>query len=422
MAEIPTTTLAGLAMVPAQAIMNQQAAEQQNQWSRENMMLSNQLQHEQNRSATTEAVRSMRDAGLNPASMKGPMSPASAPAPAQGAKIDTFNVMSSMAQLANLEADIKLKNAQTEKTIQEANTSAITNNRENTADAQAKEQAIANMKSNISLLKSHGINTDELQNRLQNLIDSDNFNLGNFKGALEAHNFDVQDFGRLTSQLENLYKQNNVEYLLKTDSKLEAHLLQQRLALDTAMTYATYNKADVDEKQLEVMAKQLEKFDAEIAKMQADGQLSEAQANNIRNGDMNTLWKEGKEGEAMRALGFQTAVAGAQGFGAGLGYGTSALLTRGASLKGVSLPSSKAPLEMPKYQMKSLALGNGGVNPFTQGSKNAQTFSMFQMRVGRDKAMDIYGKFLKSRERKKYGNDFTAWLGAYERSHGKYPY
>jgi len=72
--------------------------------------------------------------------------------------------------------------------------------------------------------------------------------------------------------------------------------------------------------------------------------------------------------------------------------------------------------------MKTLALGNGGINPFTQGSKNAQTFSMFQMRVGRDKALDVYGKFLTSRERKKYGNDFTAWLGAYERSHGKYPY
>lgn len=217
----PASTLAGLAMVPAQAILNKQSAEQQQQWSQENMMLSNQLQHEQNRSASTEAVRSMRDAGLNPASMKGPMSPASAPAPAQGAKIDTFNAMSSMAQLANLEADIKLKNAQTEKTVQEANASAISNNRENTADEQAKEQAVANMKSNIQLLKEHGVNTDELQNRLQNLIDNDNFNLGNFKGALEAHNFDVQDFGRLTSQLDNLYKQNNLEYLLKTDSKFQ---------------------------------------------------------------------------------------------------------------------------------------------------------------------------------------------------------
>lgn len=421
MAEFPTTSLAGLAMVPGQYVMNQQAAEQQQQWSRDNMMLSNQLQHEQNRSATTEAVRSMRDAGLNPASMKGPMSPASAPAPAQGAKIDTFNAMSSMAQLANLEADIKLKNAQTEKTIQEANTSAITNNRENTADEQAKEQAIANMKSNIHLLQSYGINTDDLQNRLQNLIDDDNFNLGNFKGALEAHNFDVKDFERLTSELDNLYKQNNVAYLLNTDSKLEAHLLQQRLALDMALTYATYNKADVDEKQLDVMAKQINLFDAEISKYQKEGALTEAQANQIRNADMNTLWKEGKESEAMRALGFQTAVAGAQGFGAGLGYGTSAMLTRGASLKN-PLPSSKQPLEMPKYQMKTLALGNGGINPFTQGSKNAQTFSMFQMRVGRDKALDVYGKFLTSRERKKYGNDFTAWLGAYERSHGKYPY
>lgn len=415
------TTLAGLATIPAQNVLNQQSARQQQQYSQENMMLSNQLQHEQNRSATAEAVRSMRDAGLNPASMKGPISPASAPAPVQGARVDSINAMSNLAQLANIDADIQLKRAQTEKTIQEANTSAITNNRENTADVQAKEQAVANMKSTISLLNDHGVNTDEMENRLQNLIDSDNFNLGNFKGALEAHNFDVQDFSRLTSQIENLYKQNNVEYLLKTDSNLEAHMLQQRLALDTAMTYATYNKADVDEKQLEVMAKQIESFDAEITKMQAEGRLSDAEANRIRNADVNTLWKDGKESEALRALGFQASVAGAQGFGAGLGYGASALFTRGASVKG-GLPSSRQPFEMPKYQMKTLALGNGGVNPFTQGSKNAQTFSMFQMRVGRDKAMDVYGKFLSSKERKRYANDFTAWLGAYERSHGRFPH
>ena len=383
------TTLAGLATIPAQNILNQQSARQQQQYSQENMMLSNQLQHEQNRSASVEAVRSMRDAGLNPASMKGPMAPASAPAPAQGAKVDTLNAMSNLAQLANIDADIQLKRAQTEKTVQEANASAISNNRENTADIQAKEQAIANMKSNIHLLQSHGVNTDELQNRLQNLIDSDNFNLGNFKGALEAHNFDVQDFGRLTSQLDNLYKQNNIEYLLKTDSKLEAHLLQQRLALDTAITYATYNKADVDEKQLEVMAKQIEVFEAEISKYEKEGALTEAQANNIRNGDMNTLWKEGKESEALRALGFQASVAGAQGFGAGLGYGASAMLTRGASLKS-GLPSTKQPLEMPKYQMKSLALFRR--KEFTI---NVHSFVTSNTHLKQTKSLSIFGTLSK---------------------------
>lgn len=332
---------------------SQANAKQQQQWTRENMQQALKNQHELNRSATSEAVQGLRDAGLSVAGARSPVAAAASPSGQSGAKIDKVDLAASVANLHAIEQETQLKAAETELVKSQAQEQRIVNNRENTADDAARQTYIDNLEEAIQFNSEAGIPTDWLESRLAEAKSDPNFNLGTISGGLAAAWGRADGYRAYTDSLQaELDRSGVIQQLYKfEEGSLEYQLTKKELALKGATLGLIEANTENARAELPNIKRQLQKLNQEISTLAAQGKLSNAQANAIRNSDPYTAFAEGRYGAGLAIAGGKMleavgssagtalgAVAGAKvggAFGAVKGAGTVANAA-GSTLKTLS--------------------------------------------------------------------------------------
>ena len=159
MAENPASSMIegafSLGALAYQDELNQNAAKQQQRWTIENQQRAMEQQTALMRVATPLAVQGMRDAGINPQSMKQAASSPSTPSAPQGARVEPANVAESLA-VGQMVANTRLTNA-------EAEGKEIENARENETDSTIKDAYLKKLAERIDYYNSKGMDTSGLE-------------------------------------------------------------------------------------------------------------------------------------------------------------------------------------------------------------------------------------------------------------------
>lgn len=357
--------------------LNQNAAKQQQRWTIENQQRAMEQQTALMRVATPLAVQGMRDAGINPQSMKQAVTAPSTPTAPQGAKPEPANVAQSLA-VGQMVANTRLANA-------EAEGKEIQNDRERETDSTIKDAYLKKLAERIDYYNSKGIDTSGLEEDYARAQASETFNLGTIAANLSAIEAESRTLDQFTKILENTLKNIGLDKLVDTHSTIEADLLESKYALQMAQA-GYYNSASAEaQKNIEQIDHRLEEIDENVNKLKSEGKLSEAQANKIINSDVNTLLENGDVRKAVRA----ELVNGVDSFahGAGQTFGLAAGL-----------------------KMRGLSSVGAGVSRLS-GLAGSSARELLTKRIGKDAADGIYKDFVASPYRKMKGlNDFESWL------------
>lgn len=395
----------GVAAGVGQSVMNQQAARQQQQYTRENMEQAQRNQLQLMRLATPMAAQGVRDAGGSIANMNGPMSPNSAggaPAGAAVAPVDAANIMKSM-------TENRLLNAQAEK-------QEIENNRLVEEDSVAKDAYLKQLKQQINLYRSSGLNepADNLQAQYDGISDgSVKFNVGTFAAnlkAIEAHSRSLESF---TNEIRSLLSQVGTEKLLRTRPGIEADLTLQKLALDAAQAYYLNSSGAEAQQRLSEIEAHTKNLYQDINLKQSQGKLTDIQARQIKNQDINTLLEDGEIGAAVRAGLVSGGQSFVHGFGQGAGVVAAAKMGGLAGLAGSASGGSLVTRNMLGTAAKRAA------NPIAKSGIDRDTFEALSKRIGYDKALTLYNGYVADPHRK-YGSykGFNDWLTKNNNGHG----
>ena len=398
MAENPASSMIegafSLGALAYQDELNQNAAKQQQKWTIENQQRAMEQQTALMRVATPLAVQGMRDAGINPQSMKQAASSPSTPSAPQGARVEPANVAESLA-VGQMVANTRLTNA-------EAEGKEIENARENETDSIIKDAYLKKLAERIDYYNSKGMDTSGLEEDYARAQASETFNLGTIAANLSAIEAESRTLDQFTKVIENTLKNIGLDKLIDTHNTIEADLLESKYALQ--MAQASYYSSASAESQARIgeIDHRLNEIDEHVVQMQKEGKLTEAQANKIINSDVNTLLENGEVKKAVRA----ELVNGLDSFshGAGQTFGLAAgLRMRGLSSAGAGLS-----------RLSSLS-----------GSSARE---LLTKRIGKGAADGIYKDFVASPYRKMKGlNDFESWLRFMQKhnwtpsKHGIYP-
>lgn len=389
----------------AQTMNERENVELQQKYYKENQKLALSQQHELNRTATPEAVQGMKDAGLSPASMNAPMAPASRPAAPMGAKAESVQTAQTLASLANVEADTKLKKSQAEQLD-------IKNNRDKSLDSSIGEAIIRQLNDQKNLYVKLGVDDSVIESIVDDINqiaeNPDKYNLGDFLATIHAIEVQSKSLDVFTHRLEQYLKQDTYAKQINTSSNLEYKLLRSSLALQMANAYYLNQSGDLAASNLEKVAQEIKNLQEQVNLYRSQGKLTDAQAANIVNSDVHTMLENGEFLKVIAHEGLNSVEKFSQGLGQGAGFAGGTALVGGRNLPLSITKSSGLAKLAQKYP-----------SPFH--GKDAVTYGLLADRIGLDNAKAILGKFMASSERKRYNNDFTAWLGAYNRSNGRFP-
>ena len=333
-------------------------AQQQVTHQRELMDYSNKLQLLAARDMPTAIAQGMRDAGLNPQALNSSqMSVGSMPSGSAAA--GHSSPVSSPLGMASL-ADNMLKMAEVRSLEAQTNHQEIINRREETADTDYSEAIADNLSSTIDIYKSYGLDTSKLEDDLERLQENPT-NLGNYVANMRAIEASTSSVSGFADKIANLLKMaiddrklrdsEIVDDVAKLDSR-QSQLYLHDMALKMAQSYYFTQSGDEAKEAIKNLAKEREKIDGEISLMQKHGELTEAQADKIRNSDVNTLIANGDYSAALRAEGVE--LVGQAAHGAGFGFGMAAgsrvggLPFAGTGLGRLSEGAAKAAIPKPK--------------------------------------------------------------------------
>lgn len=252
----------------------------------------------------------MQAAGLNPVGMSNPnpASPVSAPL----GSYSSPNVQ--LAQDNNLMADARLKNAEAEKTELE-NDQIHAENESSFQNYKQQIQALASVYSQRGFTEQAEDITEELQ-RLEELQSKGqlNWNVGNLRGAVNAFATVDKLQERLTNTLDQVLKtETNYKMLVGNQSvslskmpEVQRKLLMAQTSANIAQASLMMSQKSLTQEQINECVKMQEKIEADINRAVAEGQLTRAEANNIRNSDWKSLMADGEYLKAIIAKADQT--------------------------------------------------------------------------------------------------------------------
>lgn len=385
MAENPASSMIegafSLGALAYQDELNQNAAKQQQRWTIENQQRAMEQQTALMRVATPLAVQGMRDAGINPQSMKQAATAPSTPSAPQGAKPEPANVAQSLA-VGQMVANTRLLNA-------EAESKEIQNSRENEADDVAKDAYLKQFGERIKILQSKGVDVSELLEEYDKIASSSNFNLGTFKANLAAIEAETKTLESFTNKLDNIIKSAGLDKLIDTHSAIEADLLESKLSLQLAQAHYYMSASAESQARIDEIQHRLVEIDEHVNKMRKEGRLTDAQADNITNSDVATLLNNGEFKKAITA----ELVTGANSFSKGAGQGFGAVV--GLEMGGLS----------------RFGLGGSSVGSVMSRAAGSNIMDLLTKRIGKEQAQSIYKDFVASPYRKMKGlNDFESWL------------
>lgn len=396
-----------------QNINNKEAQESQQRLTEKNMEKAFAQQLQLNRLATPMAVQGMRDAGLSPTTMHGPVQPSASPASPIGAARSPVDV----AGIAQAAANVRFTNAEADKAEQEAN-------RMRGEDRTAKTQLMDAMKSRLTRFEQiygkESAQYIDLQSKITSLEQNNDFNLGDIRGASAGLQFDKQSTDKLVSDLENMLQEIGRADILKHDGFYVSKTFTRKAALELAqMTLLSQQTAESEAKEKEIdqnierLQHEIKQIDADIiekgsrvalnqltgTKTAAEEGLIKQQTEHLKQNDPNFLWSDGEYGAALRSLGFNNA--GDIIRAAALYKGAKGLkIGQGSVVEAPTFSSS------PRSNLSKLGgqKYDAGVSPFKGGSPDHKTFKGLEARYGIDEARSRYADWLKNRSK---GQTFT---------------
>lgn len=386
-------------------------AQQQVTHQRELMDYSNKLQLLAARDMPTAIAQGVRDAGLNPQALS-PSQMSVGSMPSGSAAAGHSSPVSSPLGMASL-ADNMLKMAEVRSLEAQTNHQEIINRREETADTDYSEAIADNLSSTIDIYKSYGLDTSKLEDDLKRLQENPT-NLGNYVANMRAIESSTSSVSGFADKIANLLKMaiddrklrdsEIVDDVAKLDSR-QSQLYLHDMALKMAQSYYFTQSGDEAKEAIKNLAKEREKIDGEISLMQKHGELTEAQADKIRNSDVNTLIANGDYSAALRAEGVE--LVGQAAHGAGFGFGMAAgsrvgglpfagtglgRLSEGAA-KAATKTASKKAVTLSKEEFKNLSskvFGKYGA------AKGAQIHNQYYNRPASEKALN-FAQWLKKK-------------------------
>lgn len=300
---MPISALAGVASGLASAYMQQQFtkenadrdAEIQRGMQAQNFMYADEMQ----RRAPVNTKLGMMAAGLNPNSMNTSSSAGSVPsAPLGNHAAPDIN----FAADTNAIADSRLKNA-------EAKRVELENENTEHANESSLENYLNQVRSIVHSYRERGWQdqADILQEELDNLerlkeSGNLNWNLGDLRGAVEAFGAVDKMQERLTQQIGKIFETEKNYHLLVNNRAvdvaalppLERELMSKQIGLSAAQTALTASQEKVNDEQIKNISAETDKLRKEIDYLEEQGKLTKAQAEQIRNADWKSLFKDGR--------------------------------------------------------------------------------------------------------------------------------
>lgn len=237
----------------------------------------------------------MQAAGLNPAQMNNPTPASTAPASLGSHVSPDVN----LATDNNLMADARLKNAEAEKT-------ELQNDITRGENEGSFENYIKQADSLAQLYRERGWDkmAENIEDDVDNLKDLQaqgklQFNVGNLRGAVNAFTTVQAMQERLSSSLDQMVKtETNYRMLIGDQSinlakmpEVQKKLLMSQVSTNLAQAALMLSQKDLTKEQINELVKLQEKLESDIERARAENQLTEAQANSIRNADWKSLLK-----------------------------------------------------------------------------------------------------------------------------------
>lgn len=386
------------------------------------MQIGQQMALDNERLAPAARAEGLKAAGINPAVMAGQsFTPASQPS-GSAAKGDG---RIADASLASALLDVELKKAEVKNIEADTTAKTITNTREATADTDYNAAVIQRLKETKSMYDAYGVDSSEIKNNIDRLI-ANPTNLGNFTANMKAIEATTQSVEGFTARLKSLVEMAVADrQLQKSSGAVEAianmpeaqyNLAVNKAAAELEQSYYLAQGTKESEQRVLNLQKEIKKMTAEITQLEKQGELTEAQANQIRNNDVSTLIINGELGKAAIAEGVTGGNAFVHGLGQGAGFGAAAALTGGkaaigaapVAARGAVASATRGAATKATTPLSSVGKAyNSGSSPFKFGTPSHNVYKALEARWGVEQARSYYADYLKDKTRGK--KSFNAW-------------
>lgn len=318
---------------------NKNLMKQQQAYTQENMRLQKQINEELARKSKSLENESLRAAGMSPALANGTSGLVSSQgAPAAG--LAQFN-MPDLGQSAMHGVQMELLKSQAHLAESQAQQQDIQNTRAKNADTQFAAEIKKQLQGQIDLYNNLGLDSSGLQQQYDNLVNS-NIDLGAFEGSMKAFEVHSKSLETFTKRLSELVHQqteynkiyNDVAQDIANMPKLARDLQERLIAVKGAEAYYMMSGGDVNKANLDKIAAEVKEIYGKLDLMVKQGDLTQAQADKIKNNDIATLLDKGEYKKAFIASGVRLGEAAATGAGMAGGYAAVGAATRGGGLAG----------------------------------------------------------------------------------------
>lgn len=290
-----------LKMMEQQQEYNLDMMAQQSTENRRNLMLSPSL-----------LVNGLRNAGLNPAAAAGASTSVAGgsiggtPSASQGSHVTPVDFIQANQQLANTEAI----RAQTEKIKADTEKVQLENANASGESAAVRDSLLMSANRLKDVYKAFGIDTkhiDELENYVR---DSKVLNVGSMRQIVKSFDIDKLLSSSLRDKLEDIFASNFAAKKIDEDiagntiemSKFAKKLQARQYALMAQQIALMFSQKKVNEEQVKRIVQEVKNLNQDLINAQSNKQLTDQEFEHLKNMDVNTLFHEGKYGEAARAL------------------------------------------------------------------------------------------------------------------------
>lgn len=292
---------------------NEKLMDKQQQMALEQMAIQNNYNRQNLLDSPSFLVNGLRAAGLNPAAAAGSSTsvaggsiagtPSSSVGSMYGKNFDIAGIASQFAQVENLEAATAKMKADTRKT-------EIENENASGENAAVKDSLLMAIKRQKDVYESFGISTAQLEELEKYVKDTENLNVGSLRSIANSINIEKLLSNGLREKLEDIFTANFNAKSIESDiaqnyidmSKFAKKLQAKQYALMAQQISLMLSEKKVNDEQVKKIAQEVKNLQQEIKNAQSNKQLTDQEYEHLVNNDFNTLWHDGKHGEAVRVL------------------------------------------------------------------------------------------------------------------------
>ena len=297
---------------------NSMTMSKQAQANKESMALQNAYSRRNLRDSPSLTLEGLRHAGISPATMNGGnFQTASTPTPS----MPSAPAAPSLDLLGALQAqsNIKLQNAEADKTSAEAQSTKIDNQNKQSQNIEIKDALNDSVQRVLDFYKRTGVDTTSLQNFKDYLESPDSpFDYGSMKARLDALNYEKllssNISGDVSDVLDTLIANGKIDadvaddiaHMTHSQRKLldkQVGLAVKQIAFIDAQTKESGSKMKVNEKQLENMREERIKLMREQDYIEQETKRSKQSTAQMRNSDFKTMYANGDYLGVVRTLG-----------------------------------------------------------------------------------------------------------------------